>query len=83
MFAQLAYHHRLGWRGHAVIVSHSLLRQNPAFVDGDFLWQAVQVDGVLQIALCCFVALGRQKEVHRIACLVPLHGTDTSTGPPL
>ena len=42
-----------------------------AFVNGDLLWQTMQVDGTVQLPLCCrLVSLGSDQEVNRIACLV-------------
>ena len=42
-----------------------------AFVDGDLLRQAVQIDGALKVASCCRqVTFGSEKKVHRIAHLV-------------
>ncbi len=41
-----------------------------AFVDGDFLRQAVQIDGALDVAFYrSQVTLGSEKEVHRITRL--------------
>jgi len=46
-------------------------RVGTAFVDGDFLWQTMQIDGALQVSSGrCQVTLGSEQEVHRIANLV-------------
>ena len=60
--------HSIEFQEQALIKVRDCGRGGTAFVNGDLLRWAMQIDGAFQKAPCCsLTALGRQKKVDRIA----------------